>query len=181
MSKKQKELKLVCLSAMMAAIFAVLDYFSDAVSLPLGNFKISINGLPILIVAVFGGPLWGALTGFVGAFISQLRWGLEVMTVLWILPEVARGLIMGLIFIALKRSLKPWLLGIGVVVSSVAVTLLNTAALIAQFYIHGVGKGLHALLVIELPGRLLLGIATAVLMTLVLPLIVYPLKKAIRI
>lgn len=181
MSKTQKQLKLICLSAMMAAIFVVLDYFSDAVSLPLGNFKISINGLPILIVAVFGGPLWGGITGFVGAFISQLRWGLEAVTALWILPEVARGVIMGLIFIALRRNLKPWILGVGVVISSVAVTLLNTVALIAQFYIHGVGKGLHALLVVELPGRLLLGVITAVLMTLVLPLIVYPLKKIIKL
>ena len=181
MSKTQKQLKLICLSAMMAAIFVVLDYFSDSVSLPLGNHKLSFNGLPILIVSVLGGPLWGAATGFVGCFISQLRWGLEAMTALWILPEVVRGLLMGLIFIALKRSLKPWSLGIGVVTSSIAVTLLNTLALIVNYYVHGVGKGVYVLLAVELPTRLLLGIATAVLMTAALSLITPPLKKATKL
>ena len=180
MSKNSKNLRLVCLSAMMSALFAVLDFFSDTVSLPLGNFKISINGLPILIMAVFGGPLWGALTGFVGAFISQLRWGLEVMTVLWILPEVARGLVMGLIFLALKKSLKPWFLGIGVVASSVVVTLLNTLALIVNYYIYGGKKGVAAIL-LEMPGRLALGVVTAVILTLLLPLVVHPLKKIIKV
>ncbi len=180
MSKKQEKLKLICLSAMMAAIFVILDYFSDAVSLPLGNHKVSINGLPILIISVFGGPLWGAATGFVGSFISQLRWGLEAMTVLWILPEVMRGLIMGLIFLALKKSLKPWALGIGVVVSSICVTVLNTIALIANYYVYGGKQGVAAIL-IEMPGRLALGIITAVIMTAALPLIVHPLKKAIRL
>ncbi|MBQ8550601.1 MAG: ECF transporter S component [Clostridia bacterium] len=181
MSKTQKRLKLICLSAMMAAIFVVLDYFSDAVSLPLGNHKISFNGLPILIVSIFGGPVWGAVTGLVGSFISQLRWGLEAMTALWILPEVARGFLMGIIFVALKRRTKPWSLGIGVVTSSVAVTLLNTLALIVNYYVYGVGKGLYVLLVVELPTRLLLGILTAVLMTVVLSIITPPLKKVIRL
>ncbi len=180
MSKQQRQLRLLCLSAMMAALFAVLDYFSDAVSIALGNHKISLNGLPILIVAVFGGPLWGAATGFVGAFISQLRWGLEAMTLLWILPEVARGVIMGLIFIALKKSLKPWLLGIGVVTSSVAVTLLNTLALMI-YYKFVLKLSSIWVLITELPSRLLLGIVTAVLLTFVLPLIVVPLKKVIRV
>lgn len=180
MSKNSKNLRLVCLSAMMSALFSVLDFFSDTVSLPLGNFKISINGLPILIMAVFGGPLWGALTGFVGAFISQLRWGLEVMTILWILPEVARGLVMGLIFLALKKSLKPWFLGIGVVASSVVVTLFNTIALIVNYYIYGGKKGVAAIL-LEMPGRLALGVVTAVILTLLLPLVVHPLKKIIKV
>ena len=180
MSKQQKNLKLLCLSAMMAALYSVLDFFSDAVSLPLGNFKISINGLPILIIAVLGGPVWGAATGFVGAFISQLRWGLEAMTILWVLPEVARGLIMGLIFIALKRSLKPWNLGIGVVLSSVAVTVLNTVALIANYFVYGGKNGVKAI-IFEAPGRLLLGVITAVILTLVLPLIIPPLKKVIKL
>ncbi len=180
MSKNSKRLRLVCLSAMMAALFAVLDFFSDTVSLPLGNFKISINGLPILIAAVFGGPLWGALTGFIGAFISQLRWGLEIMTALWILPEVARGLIMGLMFLAFKKSFKSWCLGAGVITSSVAVTLLNTLALIVNYYIYGGEKGVAAIL-LEMPGRLLLGVVTAVILTLLLPLIVHPLKKIIKV
>ena len=181
MSKTQKQLKLICLSAMMAAVFVVLDYFSDAVSLPLGNHKLSFNGLPILIASVLGGPVWGAMTGFVGSFISQLRWGLEAMTALWILPEVVRGLLMGLIFVALKRSLKPWSLGVGVVASSIAVTLLNTVALIANYLIYGYGKGMYVLLAVELPTRLLLGIATAVLMTAALALVTPPLKKATRL
>lgn len=180
MSKSNKNLRLICLSAMMAALFAVLDFFSDTVSLPLGNFKISINGLPILIVSVFGGPLWGAMTGFVGAFISQLRWGLEAMTILWILPEVARGLVMGLLFLAFKKSLKPWFLGIGVAVSSVTVTVLNTLALIVNYFIYGGKKGVAAIL-LEMPGRLALGLVTAVILTVLLPLIVHPLKKVIKV
>jgi hypothetical protein len=49
MSKKSKNLKCICLSAAMAALFFVLDYFSDVVSFAFGNYKISINSLLLFL------------------------------------------------------------------------------------------------------------------------------------
>lgn len=180
MSKKSKNIRLLCFSAMMAAVFAVLDFFSDAVSVPFGdNLRISFNGLPVLLASVFGGPLWGALTGFAGAFIGQLRWGLSAMTVLWVLPEVVRGLIMGWVFAALGKSCHPAKLGVGALISSLAVTLCNTAALTVNWFVCG-GKGGIKAIMLALPFRVLAGLITAVLMTAVLPIIVRPLKKIIK-
>jgi ECF transporter S component (folate family) len=182
MSKKSKNLKCICLSAAMAALFFVLDYFSDVVSFAFGNYKISINSLPILIVAVMCGAGWAAATGFVGSLLSQtLMYGFGPITLLWILPWVVEGLIMGKLYVTFKRSLAPWRLGAGVVLSSISVTLLNTLALVVQYIAYGVGKGLKTLLVIELPGRLAIAAVTAVVLTLLLPLIIIPLKKATKI
>ena len=183
MSKTQKQLKLICLSAMMAAIFVVLDYFSDSVSIILGpNRKISFNSVPILIVAILCGPLWGSITGFVGSLISQwLMYGIDPTTIFWMLPWMVEGLLVGLIFIAFKRKLSVWSLGTCAISGAIIVTIFNTVGLIAQYYIYGIGKGLYAIIIVGTPVRLLMGVLTAVIITAILPLIIYPLKKATKL
>ena len=67
--KSSNNIKMICLAGVMAALYVCLDFLAVSVSAPFGNnLKISISGLPVIIVAVFCGPWWGAATGFIGAF-----------------------------------------------------------------------------------------------------------------
>ena len=79
---KKTSIKKICLSAVMAALYVGLDFLAVTVSAPLGgNMKLSLNGLPVIIISAFFGPWWGAATGFVGAFIGQLlTYGLRATT-----------------------------------------------------------------------------------------------------
>ena len=50
---------MICLAGVMAALYVCLDFLAVSVSAPFGNnLKISISGLPVIIVAVFCGPWW---------------------------------------------------------------------------------------------------------------------------
>ena len=88
MSRKKEFLIKLCISSIMAALFVVFDMLSIKIS---NNIKITFGGLPILIVAFLLGPLWGALTGFVGAFVGQLlSFGFSVTTLVWVRPSHER-------------------------------------------------------------------------------------------
>ena len=66
MSKNKNTVKFICLAGVMAAMYVGLDFLAVSVSAPFGgNLKISLSGLPVIIVSIFAGPLWGAATGFV--------------------------------------------------------------------------------------------------------------------
>ena len=111
MSKRKTNIQFLTLSAIMAALYVGLDFLAVSISAPLGgSMKISISGLPVLIVAVFAGPIWGGACGFVGALVGQMiSYGFTPMTLLWVLPAVVRGVSGGLLFKAFKSSTKPWL------------------------------------------------------------------------
>ena len=130
--KSSNTIKMICLAGVMAALYVCLDFLAVSVSAPFGNsLKISISGLPVIIVAVFCGPWWGAATGFIGAFIGQLiSYGIGPTTILWVIPAVARGILMGYLFRAFKKSTKPSIIAIETCISSLVVTLLNTGALL---------------------------------------------------
>ena len=56
MEKKLNKVKLMCLAAVMAALYVGLDFLAVSVSAPFGgNLKISLSGLPVIVVAIFGG------------------------------------------------------------------------------------------------------------------------------
>ena len=175
---QKSKVKIMCLSAVMAAIYVALDFLAVAVSSPFGGtMKISISGLPVIIVSVLCGPLWGMATGFVGAFIGQLvTFGLAPTTLLWVLPAVVRGLSMGLLFLAFKKSINRLYLGISTIISSMLVTAINTAVLYLDSKIYGYGVALFG---ISLVNRIVIAIFTAILFTIVLPPIIKILKDKI--
>lgn len=186
MSKNLKNLKMLCLSAIMAAIYCGLDYLAVSVSAPFGGgLKISISGLPVIIVAIFGGPIWGAATGFVGAFLGQIiSYGLTPMTLLWVLPAVVRGLSVGLLFSLFKKSTKPSVLILITCISSVLVTILNTVAKIVDFAVYGAyypgAPESYVAIFLEVPQRIFAGIITAVVLSLMLPTLIDAIKKVIK-
>lgn len=169
---------LICLCGIMSALYIGLDYIAVSVSAPFGgNLKISLSGLPIIIVSIFGGPIYGAATGLIGSFVSQmLSYGFSATTILWILPAVMRGVSMGLLFRAFKKSIKPHHLIIETCISSVVVTLFNTIAMIVDHKLYGSYTSLFTIYV-GVPMRLLTGVITAILFSLMLPTIVTSLNK----
>ena len=118
--------KQLTLDAMLAAMCAVLGY----VALDMGSIKITFESLPILLGAMLFGPVDGMLIGGIGTLIYQLlRYGVAMLTPLWILPYVLCGLIVG--YWAKKRDFN--LAGgeriSAVVLAELVVTVLNTGVL----------------------------------------------------
>ncbi len=179
MSKKAKQIRLLTLSSIMASLYIMLDLVTEYYIAPAfgGNLKISISGLPVIIVSIIGGPLWGAATGFIGEFIVQiLTYGLTPTTILWVIPSAARGLLMGLLFIAFKKSMNYFLIILESSVSAVIVTLLNTAGMYIDSLIY---KYSVAAVIANLPTRILTGVVSAIVMAILLPPIVKLLNKII--
>lgn len=181
MKKTVTNVKMLCLAGVMAAVYVGLDFLAVSVSAPFGgNLKISLSGLPVIITAIFGGPIWGAAAGLVGALVGQLlTYGLSWTTVLWILPAVVRGLSMGLLFRAFKRSLKPSVLTLETCISSLLVTAFNTGAMLIEQKLYGYYSSYLAIY-LAIPARVFAGIITAVVFSLMLPTIVTSLRKFIH-
>lgn len=181
MQKSASKVKLLCLAGVMAALYVGLDFLAVSVSAPFGGtLKISLSGLPVIIVAIFGGPLWGAAAGFVGAFIGQmLTYGFSATTLLWVLPAVVRGVSMGLLFRAFKQSIKPSVLTLETAISSLLVTLFNTLAMLVEQKLYGYYSSYIAIFA-AIPQRVIAGIITAVIFSLMLPTIITALKKHIK-
>ena len=180
--QKTNSVKMICLAGVMAALYVCLDFLAVSVSAPFGGtMKISISGLPVIIVAIFCGPWWGAATGFIGAFIGQLiTYGISATTVLWVLPAVVRGITIGYLFRAFKKSTKPGILTIETCISSLIVTILNTGAMLIEQKLYGYYSSYLAIF-FAIPSRLIAGILTAIVFSLMLPTIINTLDKHLKI
>lgn len=80
------------IDAMLCAMCAVLGY----VALDLGSIKLTFESLPVLLGALLFGPVDGMFIGGIGTLLYQLvRYGVTATTLLWILPYVVCGLLVG--------------------------------------------------------------------------------------
>ena len=121
-------------NAVGIALFILLSYLS----VELVVFKLSLASFPIIVVSLLFGCVDGMAVGGVGEFIHQLlTYGLTPTTVLWVLPALVRGLIVGLyaqrhgFALSLKQT------AVIVLVSSLVVTALNTMVWYADAAIVG--------------------------------------------
>jgi ECF transporter S component (folate family) len=126
--------KQLVIDAMMAAMCAVLGYLA----LDLGAVKVTFESLPILLSALLFGPVDGMLVGGVGTLVYQLlRYGVTATTLLWILPYVVCGLIVGA-WAKKKQFMLSRAQTVALVVAAeLVVTGLNTGALYADSHIYG--------------------------------------------
>ena len=175
-----KYVKMLCLSAVMAALYVGLDYLAVTMSAPFGGtLKLSLSGIAVIVIAAYCGPVWGAATGFVGALIGQmLTYGFTATTLLWVMPAVFRGLVFGLLFIVIKRRVDfLWLL-IPTLVSAAVVTAVNTLVMYidARIYHYPV-----ALFGMNLVTRLIAAAVTSVIFALMLPELLKTVKRVIRV
>jgi len=160
--------------AMLAAMCAVLGY----ISLDMGNMKITFESLPILLGALLFGPVDGFLIGLVGTGIYQiLRYGVTATTVLWMLPYMVCGLLVGLY--AKKRDFE--LTGIQVMLIVIAnellITILNTGVMYIDSKIYGYYS--FAYIFGSTIIRLVICVVKATAFALILPVLVKAVRKAL--
>ena len=164
--------KQMATDSMLAAMCAVLG----AVSIDLGNLKVTLESIPIIVGALLFGPLDGAMIGFVGTFVYQvLRYGFSVTTFLWMLPYVVCGIIVGAYAkkrgfeLDLKRTV------FIVVLAELVVTTLNTGVMYIDSKIYGYYSAAYIFGSSAL--RIVVCIVKAVAFALVLPVLIKAVKK----
>ena len=130
--KNQGKVFKMSLLALNLALYIVLSF----VSFNLQFTRISMTGIPVIFVSVIFGPLEGVFVGLVGEFIYQLMsYGLMPSTILWLLPPVARALIVGFMFKHKDVKQHPVLWAITIILSCLAVTTINTISLLVTGYL----------------------------------------------
>jgi len=170
------KIKQLILDAMFIALFVVLSLYA---TINTGLMKFTFNGLPVILAGVMFGPVHGLLVGFAGAFLEQLlTYGLGPTTMLWVIPAMARGLLVGGYAKHRGYNLKKTELLILIVISSVVVTTLNTGALYLDSMIFDYYAKIFDTVLIY---RYLAGIITAVLYAVVVPIIHRLLSKHLKL
>ena len=155
---KLSKTKRLALDAMLSAMFVVLSLFS--IRLP--GMKITLDSLPVLVAAALLGPVDGLAVGLIGSFLNQMiTYGFTATTLLWIIPAGIRGLLVGLYA---KRH----------VFSTLLVTALNTFFMYVDSWVYSYS---YAAALATLALRVLAGIITAVLFSLLLPALLAALRR----
>lgn len=102
MKKQVFPVKRLVMDAMLIAIYVVLGMFR----IQIGNaLRINIAPFAVILCALTFGPVDGLIVGFMAEFLTQILgpYGLTPTTLLWCVGETARGLLLGLCAMGLKR------------------------------------------------------------------------------
>ena len=178
MKKSRFPARRLAVDAMLAAMCMVLA----SIALQLGgNFKVTFESVPVHIGALLFGPADGMLIGGIGTFLYQVLWsgyGITLTTALWILPYVVCGFIVGAYSRSKDRQLSRKQLTFIMVVSELAITLLNTLALYVDSRLYGYYSAVFVFGTLAV--RLALCVGKAIVYGAVLPALLEPLKKILR-
>lgn len=168
--------KQLVMDAMLAAVCFVLANLA----LNFGNLKFTFESLPVHIGALLFGPVAGMAIGGVGTLLYQLlRYGITATTVLWILPYILCGLLVGWSAKRQAFSLSGQQTIAAVVAGELMITLLNTLALYADSKIYGYYT--PTLITGVLGLRLVICIVKAVAYGLVLPSVLEPVRRVFHL
>jgi ECF transporter S component (folate family) len=122
-------------NAMLIAMYVVLSLVA---TINLGNMKLTLDSLPIIIGAALFGPVDGMLIGLLGSFTNQmLTYGFSATTLLWIIPAGVRGLLIGLYAKHHNFDMSFKQTQFITISSALIVTALNTAAMYIDSKIYG--------------------------------------------
>ena len=162
--------------AMLTAVYVVLNF---AGTVRLGWINISVASLPVIVGAMLYGPVGGLLVGLLGAFMGQLlTYGVTATTILWILPQAARGLLVGVYAKHCGYKLQPADSSpLALIGTALVVTALNTGAMYIDSVIYNYYS--YAYVFGGLVVRIISGAATAVLMVFVAPPVVNLLNRSL--
>ena len=169
----QTVFRIVLVGVLSALCFVLSRYASVEVGV---YMKFSFAGLPILLAALLYGPVDGMLVGLIGEFFSQLlgAYGLTATTPLWIRPSVVRGLLAGVVALAMHYRMSAAATSVTVIASSLVVTALNTFVMWFDAYLYHYATA--AVLSVTTLMRFVSGVITAVLFCVIL----IPLIKALN-
>ena len=173
---KKKLITRICVCAILAALYFVFDL----ISIKAGPFKLSVSGLPIILVAIIYGPIDAMIVGFTGAFLGQLlSYGFTPTTILWCLPALVRGLFVGLFTKKLNVKEEPIKLIIIIIISSLLVTTINTVVMYIDSKLYNYYS--YAYIFGALLYRYIAGILTAIIYSVLTPIIYEPVSKILNI
>lgn len=162
------------LDAMLAAVCFVLANLA----LSTGTVKVTFESIPVLIGALLFGPIDGFAIGGIGTLLYQmLSYGFTATTVLWIIPYMVCGLFVGLCAKFKNFTLSGWQLMAAVVLGELLVTLLNTVALYVDSRLYGYYY--PTIITGVLAFRLVLCVVKAVVYSVVLPLVLKPVRRVL--
>lgn len=154
-SKNGKRIYFICLVATMAAMVVVLENFLS-INIDV-NLKITLHGLPLLVVGILYGPIFGLITGLVAGVIAQLtsKYGVDITSVFWVLAYLAWGYVSGLLFKVFKNMKVMPRYVLSILGASVSATLLNTFAMLISTVLIKNSGYTFASIMVNLPIRLL--------------------------
>ncbi len=178
---KKYNLKRIVLLSLFSALFAVAEIYSPKI----GNFKISLSAIVIIVIAILYGSLDSLIVSFIGGIVSQIvvtkmmNYTFGPTMLLWILPGCARALIISLFIynIDFKKYKLKYILVI--IISSIIVTILNTLVQWIDCLVYHYDSEL--LILTTFLYRVLLGIISSIIYILIVPLVVIPLRKFLNI
>ena len=162
--------------AMLTAVYVILCLVG---TIRLWWMNISVATLPLIIASLLFGPVGGLLVGLLGSFLEQLLgYGLMATTVLWLVPNTVRGLLLGVYF--KKKNYHPsrvQLIG-ALAVAALLTTALNTLVM----YLDSVVQGYYSYAYVfgGVVTRVIAGIVTAVVMAFVAPPVVELLERTME-
>lgn len=178
---KTKNLKKLCVCAVLSAMFVALEVISMQIGKLafMDNYQLPLGCFPLIIASITFGPLWGTATGIVGSFLSQVvgGYGITWSSFLWMLPTIIYSFTVAILYIAFKKSDKTPILVLELVISSLFLSFCNTAVNFLQNYITDLS---NALLKIFLPLKLIMAITFAVIFAIVTPALIKKIKKVIK-
>lgn len=176
-SKKRLNIRMMAVDAVLIAMYVVLN----SISFRTANIKFTLDAFPIIVGAVMFGPLHGSIIGFLGSGIYQLffsGYGISPTTLLWMLPVVIRGLIVGLY--SRHKSYEPPMGGLVAItiLAGVLTTAFNTLALyvdsiIYHYYSYELVFGL-------LIPKFIISIVLAIVFALIIPSLVKKIRRNIK-
>ncbi len=166
------------MDAMLTAMCMILASFALQLG---GNFKVTFESVPVHIGALLFGPADGMLIGGIGTFLYQLLfsgYGVTLTTVLWILPYVVCGLITGAYARKHNFQLSRAQMIAVIVLSELAITILNTFALYVDSKLYGYYSAVFVFG--TLAARLALCVGKAIVYGIVMPELIKPLRQVLR-
>jgi len=165
----------ITLDAMFVAIYVVLSLVPS---------QLSWATLPALLCAFLLGPLDVLAVVTIGSFIEQLWYGLSFQSIFWMIPCMTFGIAISLFAWLYRKCPKVWVMIVGIVCCEILLSVANTAVLLRFGYVmidpsrfpSAMPFWLVSVLTYIL--RMPQGVIRAVLSSIIVPLLLPPLRKA---
>jgi len=130
----QNQTKKMATNAMLAALCAVLGF----IAIDMWTMKITLESFPVNLGALLFGPVDGAVIALLGSFIYQLlKYGFSATTLLWILPGVISGFLLGLYAKKKDFKLTKGQMIVAVLLAELVTTVLNTGVIYIDSNMYG--------------------------------------------
>ena len=178
----QKRLHRITITAMLAALFVGLSYLA----VDLWVIKFTFAPIAIILAGFLFGPWEAFCVALVGATLEQLlKYGISVTLPLWVIPALARGLLVGFgarLFrkrMAKNEKSNAVCVALITLVSSLVVTTLNTPVMYFDAWLFDYLQYTE-ILGLALAWRYLSGVVCSILYTIVTILLLNPVARALR-